>query len=85
MDTERARRALEETARRQGITLEEVFFEIEEAIETAISQARREKNEQILAQWEKIPCRGPVPDAYELLAYIGEKVAAEREAGVELL
>ena len=80
MDTERARRALEETARRQGITLEEVVFEIEEAIETAISQARREKNEQILAQWEKIPCEGEKPNAFELLAYIGKQVMRERDS-----
>jgi predicted RNase H-like HicB family nuclease len=50
MDTERARRALEETARRQGLTLEEVVSEIEEAIETAILQAKREKNDRILSQ-----------------------------------
>ena len=85
MDTERVRRALEETARRQGIPLEEVICEIESAIEMVITQARRERDEQILAQWEKIPCKGDVPNAFELMAYIGEKVAAEREAGVELL
>lgn len=79
MDTERARRALEETARRQGLTLEEVVSEIEEAIETAILQAKREKNDRILSQWEKIPCKGERPNAYEVLVYIGEKVMEGRE------
>ena len=76
---DRARRALEETARRQGITLEEVVAEIEAAIEAAISQARRERNDQILAQWEKIPSEGERPNAYEVLIYIGERVMNDRE------
>ena len=74
MDMERARRALKETARRQGITEAQVVSEIEESIEEAISQARKEKNDKVLAQWEQIPCKGDVPNAYELVAYIGGKI-----------
>ena len=77
MDRHRAQRALEETARRNGISTEQVIAEIEEAIAEAVSQAQREGNRSILACWDQIPCEGDVPNAYELVAYIGHKCMAQ--------
>ena len=77
MNMERAHRALEETARRHGITKEQVAAEIEETIAQVLARARKENDREILRQWEKIPCRGDVPDAYELVAYLGKKAGKE--------
>lgn len=77
MDTERIHRALKETARQQGVTEEEVISEIEAAIAEAIVQARRNQDKDILAEWEKIPCEGEFPNVYEIIAYIGGKIAED--------
>jgi len=78
MYLERAHRALEETARRGGSTKEQVVREIEETIAEVLAKAHKENNRKILEQWEMIPCEGDVPNAYELLAYIGKKIEQER-------
>lgn len=77
MEMESVRRALQETARRHGVTEEQVVLEIESAIEAAISQAGKEGNQKVLDQWEKMKCKDRYPNAYELVAYIGEKITAD--------
>ncbi len=74
MDMERAYRVLKEVAKRNGTTVEEVAWEIELGINEAIETATKEKNIVAINEWEKIPCVGNRPNAFELVAYLGEKV-----------
>lgn len=64
-----ARRALEEVARRNNVTVEEVRREISKAILLA-----RPKTDA----WTKIPCEGSVPTPEELIAYCAEQVTLRR-------
>lgn len=66
---ERAKRAIEEVARRNGVTVEEVRREISLAILMARSKADR---------WQEIPCAGAVPTPEELIAYCAEQVTLRR-------
>ena len=70
----RARKALEEVARRDGITLEEVVYEIEDCIAEAIENCKQQNNKVALRKWASIPRTGETPNAFELVAYIGNKV-----------
>ena len=79
MNLKKARRALRAVAKRQGLSEREVVA----AIEPAIAQAYRQGDGKILAQWEKIPCAGDMPTAYELVAYLSERVN-QAEAGEQL-
>ena len=60
---ERAKRAIEKVARRNGVTVEEVRREISLAILMAQPKADR---------WQEIPCAGSVPTPKELIAYCAE-------------
>lgn len=66
---ERAKRAIEEVARRNGVTVEEVRREIGLAILMA-----RPKGDS----WREIPCAGTVPTPEELIAYCAEQVTLRR-------
>lgn len=66
---EGARRALEEVARRNGVTVEEVRREISLAIPMARPKAD---------SWREIPCAGSVPTPEELIAYCAEQVTLRR-------
>ena len=67
---EGARRALEEVARRNGVTVEEVRREISKAI--LLAQPRSDG-------WREIPCAGAAPTPEELIAYCAEQVTLRRE------
>lgn len=60
---ERAKQAIEEVARRNGVTVEEVRREISLAILMARPKAD---------SWREIPCAGAVPTPEELIAYCAE-------------
>ena len=66
---ERAKRAIEEIARRNGVTVEEVRREISLAILMARPKAD---------SWREIPCAGAVPTPEELIAYCAEQVTLRR-------
>lgn len=66
---EGARRALEEVARRNGMTVEEVRREISLAVLMARPKAD---------SWRGIPCAGAVPTPEELIAYCAEQVTLRR-------
>lgn len=67
MDIKQARRAIRKVAKKNGTTEQAVVSEIEKAIQAAVEGA----DGQTLARWEQIPCSGKIPNAYELIAYLG--------------
>ena len=69
MDTNRATRALELTAKNHGISLEEVIMEIEAVIEEAMNS----QDPNVLKLWASIPCVGERLTPAELLTWIAEK------------
>lgn len=83
MDSKRLRkayRALEEIARRDGTTVEEVIRDIEIGINETIDLAIRENNVAVLNKWKKIPCVGSQPTASELIACLGERLYDDMES-----
>ncbi len=73
-DLLKARMALQEVARREGVSLEEVVREIEVCIAEGMENCRRENNTAALDEWAAIPRAGEVPTPCELLAYLGGKL-----------
>jgi len=71
------KKVFEELAQREGVTYEEIVQDIEDAIEEAIRNSYRTGNAKAIALWNMIPCEGDRPNAYEFMAYIGEKVRWE--------
>ena len=74
----RAHRALTEIARKEGIPVDQVVREIEEAILDAYSSAQKNNDRATLDQWADIPCEGHLPTALELITYLGNKVHNQR-------
>lgn len=46
--------------------------DIEDAIAEAVKN--KDKDPKLKRLWDQIPCKGDVPNAYELIAYVGEEV-----------
>lgn len=67
--------AMNKVARKRGITLEQVVWDIDDAIHEAYTTALKEANQAVLAAWREIPCKGPVPSAVELVSYLAEKIS----------
>lgn len=80
MNIKRAHRVLEEIARRNGVTVEEVICDIEIGINETIDEAIRENNVAVLNEWKKIPCVGSRPTAAELVACLGERLYDDMES-----
>jgi len=78
MDIQKARRAIQIMAMQRGKTEKEIVLDIENAIAEAIKN--KEKDPELKYRWDQIPCRGDVPNAYEVIAYIGEEVARRRKS-----
>lgn len=78
MDTKRAHRVLQEVARNNGNTVEEVIRDIEMGIKETIDEAIKENNTVVLNKWKKIPCIGSQPTAVELVAYLGERMINDK-------
>ena len=72
MNKEKAQAALLTGAIQNGIPLETVIREIEKAIAAAYQSAQ--KDPAALEKWRKIPCKGEVPSALEMISYLGEVV-----------
>jgi len=75
MESRKARRIIQEMARRHGITEKKAAEDIEASIRKAISNAYKEKNRKVILRWKSIPCRGEIPTAYEFVAFLSEKAA----------
>lgn len=72
MDIKKARGAIQILATQEGKTEKEIVSDIEDALSEAIKN--KEKDPKLKCLWDQIPCRGDVPNAYELIAYISEEV-----------
>ena len=73
----RAYHALRKVAQMEGITVQQVIRNIDDAIREAYSSAKDENNQEVLKRWKEVPCEGELPTALELVAYLGEKCYAE--------
>jgi len=72
MDIQKAHKAIRILAMQKGKTEKEIVSDIEDAIAEAIKN--KEKDPKLKRLWDQIPCKGDMPNAYELIAYIGEEV-----------
>ena len=65
--------ALRQVAKKEGISVQQVIQEIDVVIGEAYSAAKKGKDLEVLARWDLIPCKGEIPTALELVAYLGAK------------
>ena len=77
MDLRNARQAIIQAAQIHGITEKEAVKEIGEAIGIAIGDAISRNDHAMLDLWKEIPCEGDYPNAYELVAFLCEKLGLE--------
>lgn len=68
MNITKAQCALERTAQMNGVSVNQVYKEIE----IAISEAMESNDKHVQAMWAKIPCSGDRPTPVELVAFLGE-------------
>ena len=66
--------ALCKVARRNGITVKHVIWEIEAMSKESYFSARRDGKQEVLKAWQEIPCKGEIPTALELVAYLAEQI-----------
>lgn len=72
MSLDKARRAIELTARREGITAEQVRREIQEAIEQAFDNP---PNDLAAYKIRQIPCKGERPTPEEFIVYVTKQAS----------
>ena len=72
MSLDKARRAIELTARREGITAEQVRQEIQEAIDRAFDNP---PNDLAAYKIRQIPCKGERPTPEEFIVYVAEQAS----------
>ena len=65
-----ARRAIEEVARREHKSVEEVRADMIEAM----TEGFNSKNPAARAMWAQIPCEGEMPTPEELIAWVGKRL-----------
>jgi hypothetical protein len=63
-----AKKSLEDVARKNGVSVDEVKSEIE----LAIAIARENSDPKVQAFWNSVPSKGKVPTPEEVIAYIAE-------------
>ena len=73
----RAYHALRKVAKMEGISVQQVVENIDEAIGEAYRTAKEENDREVIERWSKIPCRGELPTALELIVYLTAKSHAE--------
>ena len=73
----RAYHALRKVAQMEGISVQEVVQNIDDAIKEAYSTTKDENNQEVLKRWKEIPCEGELPTALELVIYLGAKCRVE--------
>lgn len=69
-----AYRALKKVARQKGISVNQVMQDIDDVILEAYTTARKEGNQQVLAAWREIPCKGALPTSLELVSYLANQI-----------
>lgn len=74
MNKRKAQKAIQEVAKRNGVTEQEVVEEIEAAITQAYRASIQSHNQEAIALWERVPKAGEVPTAYELVAFLRKQV-----------
>ena len=72
-----AYRALQQVAKQQGTTLEHIIEEINKSIRIAYADAVRIGDMAAIERWKQIPSEGVLPNALELVEYIGLQVMFE--------
>ena len=82
MDIEKARYAIEETAKNRGISTAEVIFEIESAIYALYQQAYDTKDENLLQKLDRIPRTGIMPSAEEIVFYFSYAVLHDNTTNI---
>ena len=75
MDMWHARKAIQETARRHGVSEKIVVQKIEECIQDAFMRAREKGDAVALREWEAMTASGGLPTAYEAVVYLSDKVS----------
>ena len=75
MDTDKAYRILLQVARKENTTIDDVINEINIAIAFAIATSVADGNQSAMSRWKTIPCKDAIPNALELIAYLGERYA----------
>lgn len=65
---------LDEVAKRNGVSLEEVMQQISACISIGMETAKQENNKKALAIWEAIPGSGDRPTPEELLVFLVGKI-----------
>lgn len=68
----KAYRVLKQIARSEGIMVDEVIDVINASIQQAYAAACISGQTDIMERWKRIPCSGELPNALELLEYLGE-------------
>ena len=76
-NNDRAYRALEKVAERQGIPVESVIQSVDELIQQTFSDIHAQNNQRALAVWSKISRNGSCPTAMELVDYVTKRCEAE--------
>jgi len=72
MNTKEARKALDQVATDEGVSIETIMNEID----IAMGAARSNPNPEIQRLWNEIPCQGEHPTPEEVIAYITRKIRA---------
>ncbi|MBQ7001324.1 MAG: hypothetical protein IJN67_09820 [Oscillospiraceae bacterium] len=75
MDMRQAKKAIQETARRYGVSEKSVVQRIEACILDAVERAKEKGDTATLREWKAMSSSGGIPTAYEAVAYMGDKVS----------
>lgn len=70
MNTTKAKRAMRKLAKAKGISVEEVYREIE----LVLQDARRHPDAANQERWNAIPCNGEYPTPEEVITYIAKQM-----------
>lgn len=63
-----AKRALKKLAKKKGISIDTVQYDIDKAIDIA----RKSSDQNVQEFWDSVPCRGKSPTTVETIAYLAE-------------
>ena len=74
MNEEKAYDVLKNIARREGISVAQVIYEIDRAISETLETIHIDNDLSAIEKWEQIPRIGEIPTAIELLMYLSDKM-----------
>jgi len=73
MNIGKAEKALEQIAKKEGVSIDTVRKEIQHAICTA----RQSSDPKIQTAWRAVPCKGKIPTPEELILYIAKRITPD--------